>query len=430
MKKLIALILCLALPALAADLKLEADAGSAGFVDAKTIAVDIVPGGTKITVCLILESLDFTLAGAEYTITFPTWLSLINVSAVGTGDPPYKVDTTATGLDTVDVQKLPADGTGADTATTFDNNRGRARIGFVITDSASRPSSGASRILAKMDFLMGRDYDISGSARTEASCISASEVISVINSSTGSSLDPIFADDTASAVTVTGSGAALEVILTNSSTTIIKGDVNKSGALTTLDIGPLIQCAVFGQGSALCPYAGDPLADFLIAADINCSGNVSTLDVGPGINRALGNFSFLKTNLSDFYTLSSEKGVLQVNGEGKIGFVTSVEFALKGSVSFGELVLDRAAEKEGWSAVGRLFPERNVYRYILFNARGVDALLPNLQIPYEAQTGDAQIAVRGVENYLTDNSGVEYMPSIEEYGILPEKETGKNSNRK
>ncbi len=429
MKKLIALVLCLALPALAADLKLEADAGSAGFVDAKNIEISTVPGGTKVTVCLILENLDFTLAGAEYTVTFPTWLTLINISAVGTGDPPYKIDTTATGLDTANVQKLPADGTGADTATTFDNNRGRARIGFVITETADRPNSGASRILAKMDFLIGRDYDISGSARTEATCISASEVITVINSSTGSSLDPIFADDTASAVAVNGSGADLEVNLTNSTTTIIKGDVNKSGALTTLDVGPLIQCAVFGQASALCPWSADSLTDYLIAADINCSGAVSTLDVGPGINRALGNFSFLKANLSEFYTLSSEKGVLQVSGEGKPGFVTSVDFAVKGNIQFGELALDAAAEKEGWSVVGHYFAERGVYRYLLFNAQGVDSLLPNLQIPYEAQAG-AQIAIRGVESYLSDNTMVEYMPSIEEFSILSEKETGKNQNRK
>lgn len=408
----------LAMPLLAADLKLEVDAASNGRVDAKTIDVTSVAAGDEITLCVVLDNLDFTLAGMELTVTFPAFLTLLDVSAVNTVDAPYQLDTTATGLDTVNVQDLPADSAGDSTATTFFNSTGFARIGWVITEAADRPSSG-SRIIAKLKFLMGRDYDLTPSARTDANCISSAEVIRVINTALGGTEDPIFADETAANVSVSGSGAALEVALTNANATYKKGDTNQNGSVSTLDVSRLVQCVVVGVPSSECPWPADNAA-YKQANDMNCSGSVEVLDITGVIEKATGVINTsAKTFTSDYYALGSDKGELNIDSTGTTAAIASVEFAIKGRVAFdANSLLSEAAKNAGWIGHGRYIHESGVFKYILVNMRGENAQLPAVNLNYKVLSDKAEIAIRSAESYLYDDTVVPYQPSVEDVAFV------------
>ena len=112
--------------------------------------------------------------------------------------------------------------------------------------------------------------------------------IELFSCNTGSSICEYFSDANGDRVNTTGSLTARRVSLVNNSANHIKGDINLSGAITTQDVGPIIQCAVYGQNSANCPLAGLSLNDYAQVADFNCSGFVTTQDVGPLIQYATG----------------------------------------------------------------------------------------------------------------------------------------------
>lgn len=411
MRKLIALFLVLlAVPTMAADLELRAKAGTPGYVDADTIDVSTVMPGEKIVFELVLNNLDFTLAGFEGEFLFPTWLVLVDTAAVGTPDAPFTTEF----LTADKLQKLPADDQGNDTATTFRNDRGTARVGVVVTSVADRPSSG-DIILAEFCFIMGSDF------YSDANCISAAETVSFLACNTGASNCHIVADDTANAVNVNFTQAGMTVDVINSGTTFIKGDVNGSGSLTTLDVGPLIRCAVFGLNDASCPLMGAGNDEQLIKGDCNCSGNISTLDIGPCLRRAVGINSRPATKRLNFMDLAERDGVLTMPGQDSRAMVVGVELQAQGKVKFiEEVALDEAARERGWNVIARHDAASNVFKYILVNMRGENDIVPDIQIPYELLSDDAKVALRNVESYAADNSAVRYQPEMNRYDLRSE----------
>ncbi len=398
MKKVLAIMFVLAsLPMMAADLELTVAAGSPGRVDDHTIDVASVNAGDAIVVELWLRNLDFTLAGFEGEFQFPTWLQLVDTNAVGTGTPPYETGLAAT-------QQLPADANGDDTAATFRNDQGFARVGGVITDPNQRPTSG-DQLLATFRMVLGRDFNPTNLAsRTLASCISNTETLKFLACTTGASTCHIIADDSAAAHSVNYVANDLLITVNNTSTTVHKGDANKSGGLTTQDVGTAIQCIVFGDHNtnANCPLLStDP--DWAIRLDVNCSGAVTTQDIGPLIRRAVGLNNRPSSKKLDYKALASA-GSVEIPG-GNAANVVGVFMQAQGSVKFGQPELSKEGIEDGWQIVGQYLADVNAYNLILFNMAGENLPVPNVNLPYTAN-GNAKLAIADIES-VTVNGQVD-----------------------
>ena len=392
MKKLLSLIavFVLAAPLFAADLSLRVAAGSNARVDDSTLDIATLTAGDKVTLELVLENLDFTLAGFEILITFPSWLALMDTTDLVT-DAPYVSPLT-------DVQQLPADINGANTATTLINPEGTGRIGGVITVPGSRPSTG-DHILATLEFVAGVDFDIALAARTLATCISASESITAVLCTTGAADCPIFADENAADVTATNiSDAGLTVAFNNTNTTNVKGDANADGSRTAGDVLPIVSCAIFGSANANCPLSGaEP--EFTERIDVNCSGAATAGDALPGIQRALQLISRpTKGNLSDDFALDSE-GVISINNMGRVGALSNMQLAVNGNVRFGDIELSKEAADAGWVLVSKMIANRGVFNYMLVNLKVENAVFPDFEIPYEVLSNDGKVAIRATEAF-------------------------------
>jgi hypothetical protein len=398
MKKLMVVLvmLSLALPMMAADVRLRVAPGSDGYVSDTEVDVSAIPVDGKIVVELLVENLDFTLAGYEFELQAPVFLHGVDFTTIGGAGAPF---TTA-----LVGQKLPADVNGDDTGDTFNVNTGSYRVGWVATAPGDRPTSG-DIVLATFCWTLGRDT-------LNASCVSASEEIRLNSCTTGAASCPIFADDNASSVSVNFTNSTITVTDPSVPGSAIKGDVNSSGALTTADISPLIQCVFFGQGSAGCPLSATPAPEYLVRVDCNCSGSGTTADISPCINRALGIIA-RPSNKRALYTDLANNGTLSVYNEKAFGAVSSASFLVSGNVTFGDIVLDQKATDQGWGVAGKFFPSYGVYRYILYNISGHDATIPQVRIPYDAVSENAKISLYNAEHFTSSNAAVDFVPQYE-----------------
>lgn len=406
MKKVMAILFVFAsLTSLAADLELVVNAASPGYVDGKTIDVANIPTGESIILELWINNLDFALAGFEGEYQYPTWMTLVDVTAVGSGSPPWTTSLVA-------VQKLPADEFGADTDSTFRNDKGYARVGAVITDPEQRPTSG-NVLLATFHLVMGRDFDSTLTARTLASCVSSSETISFLGCNTGSATCQIMADDSAENVDINFGDGDLDVTLTNSDTTMIKGDANASGALTTQDVGVCLQCIVFEDISVNpnCPLESDNTEEWLTRLDINCSGAVTNQDIGPLLRRAIGINNRPSNKKLSFSALASD-GALDLPGGDNAANVVGVTLKVEGKVKFGEIEMSQEGITDGWQVVGQHNHASNSYKYIMLNNTGKDLPIPNLQLKYEVLAGDAKIAIARSESFTAKSREVSHAPRL------------------
>ncbi len=405
MKKVLAILFVLAsLPMMAADLELIVAAGSPGRVDDHTINVNSVTAGDAVVVELWLRNLDFTLAGFEGEFQFPTWLQLVNTTAVGTATPPYETGLTAT-------QQLPADANGADTAVTFRNDLGSARVGGVITDPAERPSSG-DHLLATFRIVLGRDYNPTTLAsRTLATCSTASETIVFLACNTGSATCHIIADDAAANHAVNYTAGDLTITVNDSSTTITKGDANTVNGLTTADISAALQCIVFGDNStnANCPLLSSNADVWARRLDVNCSGNVSTADIGPLVRRAVG-INNRPANKKVVFNSLAAAGRIEVPVD-SLANVVGVTMQAQGKVVFGTPELSKEGVEDGWQVVGHHNPVMNSYKYVLFHMAGENLPVPNVNVPYTAN-GEAKLAVVDIEAVSVNGSSDEVAPRM------------------
>lgn len=399
MKKIFAFLFVLAaLPMMAADLELVVNASSPGYVDAKTIDVASVGADEEIIIELWLNNLDFELAGFEGEIQFPTWLVQIDTANPATA---YNSPLTAT-------QHLPADATGTQTATTFRNSEGYARIGGVVTDPDERESTGNQQ-LATLRLRLGRDYNSTGSA--VSSCTSVEEVIKFLACSTGASNCHIIADDSASSVTVNYTAADLEIALIDSGTTIIKGDANASGTFTTQDVGSALQCIIFGdtETNANCPINDDDADEWLRRLDVNCSGAATPQDIGPLVRRAVGLNNRPSTKNLSFNAVDGE-GSFELPGGDSAAYVVGVTLAAQGKVQFGTPELSKEGIEDGWQVISKNLPGTNSFKYILFHMGKGDLPVPSIHVPYKA-AGQAQVAIADVDTVALAGNG-RHMPSL------------------
>jgi hypothetical protein len=402
MKKLtvVLIILSLALPTMAADVRLRVQPGSDGYVSDTEVDVASIPVDGKIIVDVVIENLDFTLAGFEFELLAPVFLNGVDFTTIGGAGAPYTT--------TLPDQKLPADINGDDTGDTFNTATGSYRLGWVATAPGDRPDTG-DIVLATFCFTLGRDT-------LNASCISASELIRLNSCTTGAAECPIFADDSAASVAVNYTNSVITATDSSSPNGAVKGDVNESGSLTTADISPLIQCVFFGQGSAGCPLTGMAGAEYLVRVDCNCSGSGTTADISPCINRALGIIARPNVKRSLFTDLA-DQGTIHVYNDNVSGAVSSASFLVNGNVTFGDIVLDGKAIDAGWGVAGKYFSSHGVYRYILYNVSGNDSEMPQVRIPYQAASENAKVSLYHTESFATDNAPVTFVPRYESLTI-------------
>lgn len=380
MKKLLMILMtAIALNVSAAELVLEVDPSSPGFNQdtPNTIDAASVASGDQIVLRLVLRSVDFgELAGFEGSITFPPALLVVRTDFVGQASAPFQTPTDAGGWNTNNLQKLPADANGADTASTFDNPGGEIRIGAIVTNSVDRPSSG-DVVLGTIRFALGRDVRFSDlSVRDLATCISASETLRFI---AGGNLNYIVADGSAQSVSVTAN--TLTVNVTNSDAAHIASDADRSGGRNPGDLLPAILC-ILNSSSESCPLTDVDSATFNQILDADCSGAVNTGDLLGNIVRIL-NFSRSASKAPNDveFTVNGSKGQLMVEGGVANGAVAMGEVIAEGRL--GDFRVSPAAQKRGWVVVNRYIPHEDVYRYVVFNTAGENGVIPAVEFEYE-----------------------------------------------
>ncbi|CAM2066506.1 hypothetical protein SCOR_14090 [Sulfidibacter corallicola] len=427
MRKLLCLfvVLCASFAMAQPSLELRAKTGTPGFVDADTIDASLITAGEAFCLQIMLNNLnnEFALGGAEYQITAPTFLMLANKNAVGTANAPYRIDSGATGWNTENFQKLPANENGEDTSTTLRSLAGSYRYGIVVTAASDRPTSG-SIVLGEACFVRGQDYsaslnsDSNAGARDEPACISSTEVIRLIAADSGSSRHIIAKGDATAALQgeITWTAADLEVNFVNTSTTVVKADSTLDGNVTPADILPSARCIFFGQASASCTLGGISADEFLTRLDCNCDGNVSSGDLLPCGSRAAGSLPRLSKNLN-FEALNEGTGSLKIDAMDGAGAVYSGVVFLNGKGElFEDIKLSDAAVADGWNAIAKYHANEQALRYVLFNSNFEDAVFPALNIAYKTD-GAASWALGDVQNFNARNEALTVAGNRDHLGV-------------
>lgn len=404
MKKFSAFLFILAtLPMMAADLELIVPATSPGYVDADTIDIAGVADGDAIVLELWLRNLDFTLAGFEGELLYPTWLTLVDTNAINTPAAPYNTGLAAT-------QELPADAAGTGTAITFRNDLGQARVGGIVTDPGQRPTTG-DHLLATFRLVLGRDFDMSLVRRNLPTCTTAQDVIEFLACSTGATNCHLIANDSASAASVNYTQADLQVTIRDSGTAFYKGDVNGSNSLTFSDVSPALQCIFYGDSSLnpSCPLDSTNEDEWVRKLDTNCSGSVTVADLSPLLRRALGHNTRPATKKLNFNAVASE-GTLDLAGGDNAAGVVGVTLAVNGLMKFGQPQLSEEGIADGWNIVSQFDAAANTYKYLLYHTGRENEPIPSVRIPYTSK--NASVAVAGVESFATNGRNVGHMPSM------------------
>lgn len=392
------------------DLRLVSASTNAGHTDDHNINIAAYANGDTFVVEVWLMDFDFTLAGAEFLVRYPTYLTLMEDTdaAFQDGNAPVKADLTATGWDSTNIQILAANAGGMQTAAQVSNGFGRVRVGYLVTVTGDRiTGDGTTDIrLGTLEFQVNR---------AAASCVTTSADVRLI-ACTGSSDCQIFADETASAVATNGAPADIIVSLNNGGAYGVKGDVNSSGGATTGDVVPLINCT---NGVGACPpdsIGPNTHPDRLVLTDVNCSGTETTADIVPLINITNG-IASRRGNKGpiDTYALTASKGQLLINNEGVAASAASVELAIDGAMGLEIAPLSDADKANGWYLAGQLIPDAGVYKITLANVAGGDAVLPNVSLTYNVTGENAKIGINATEYIASDLRDLGYVPLVEDF---------------
>lgn len=415
MKKLFVMLTAIAaLSISAAELHLEVDPSSEGFVDSKTVDAAAVSAAGFVTLRVVVRNVDFgDLAGFEASFDFLPFLHLANTNQVGQADAPFTLLGTADGWGSDNVQVLPADENGNPTVATFDNASGTFRIGAISTNANDRPTN-RDVVVAVLRVSLGRDYSIVGgpNARDRATCISATEYIDLVQSSDARNY--IVADGNADAVSVDTPAGALRVTVTNSSTTLRKSDVNSDGNRNNSDFFPMVVC-LFLPTNAGCPLASASASDFETIMDANCDGNINNADFLPHIVNIIlnsGRDAAAKMGNEENFTLSGNKGELTLRSGGK-GVMAVGE--LVSDAKLGRLTISESAKRAGWTIVDVDDWKANARRFAVVNLNGEDGMIPEVSVAFEATKKGANLWLRENQIFNMSTERVSMaMPSLNE----------------
>jgi hypothetical protein len=375
-------------------------------------AINLATVGAGNTFCVTvnINNTDFTLAGFEFQVFYPPFLTLLSTSNSDWANDTGAVFKIGSGL-TGDTQKLPADSAGTPNASQVNNGLGTARFGMLFTDANDRlaPTAGATPI-AELCFQVNSNWV------DNTACTSLLEAIRVFTVPSGSTtLSDIFANDAAQRIQVVSStptdafsrqGAALYL---GDSGAPLKGDWSGNNSRTAADAAGCLRCASFGLASSQCTTGAG--AGLSVSMDYNCSGSVTPADAAGLLKLSVGLSNRPGKNL-EYYSGLGKSGTLIIDSEGQLATMAANAF-LFDNLKLGEATIDEDARKAGWMIVQDLVDE-NVLQYILVNPRMDMVKVPRVYISYE-NPESGRVALVESQHQKTDYSMFDYTPLVEDH---------------
>lgn len=387
MKKLFALLTCLALTTLSMaqnDISVRGQA-SAGYTtysetyngtDYDVIDASAI-GGNLVCVEVLLENFTFNFAGWEMAWTYPQGVAALSTT-VSDWDPPTTAAAVFTPGDfftAVNTLQLPVDASGDITVETVSNNAGTYRVGMVVTDQATRPQGsvgtpGAGGILGTLCV----EFDLA--------CMGRLHSVNAVMTSNETSAGDIFADDTAARVAIVGSTATNAfgnvgeaVYFGNPAATYLKADANLDGVVNATDALANVQRTILGvvpgavtQGSA----------DDIVLFDCNCDGNVNAADALCLVLRSLS-----VTSNRELFGKRAPRLVAEESGKFVISNAGVEAAAHIGRLDLANVAIDdfQVAGGDAWNVVWDLAEDNSHLKYALINIKG-DTQVPDVVVSY------------------------------------------------
>lgn len=375
----------------------------AGFIDPDgKLDTTGMSNGDLICFDIYLENFDFNLAGFQFEVNFPAFLTALSTNSAdwnaGTGAVLVAGDVMPAGF----LQNLPADNAGdLIAATALQNGEGKFQVGVLVTDPAQRPqgSSGTPNVggvILKAWFTLNKS----------ATCNSSEEgpYVAIGNSFSGPA-DDLFADDSANRVTV-GNGPVSALF--GDTSALLRGDANGDGSRNAADALGAANCALNGQGGSGCPFSGTA-GEFDQVLDYNCDGSVNAADALGIAKLTLGLQNRTSFKNLDYMTLE-ESGVLSMNYENRKGAMATATMMLS-SVKVGAPSISQTAQDAGWV----LIHERSssAIQYILLNP-GADknTAIPTVSFDYKPMSKVGRIALAESFGQTTDLADFSYAPQM------------------
>ncbi|MCB1053035.1 MAG: hypothetical protein H6510_15695 [Acidobacteria bacterium] len=378
-------------------------------------AVDLntVGAGNTFCVSVNIANTDFTLAGFEFQVFYPPFLTLLSTNNGEWASDTGAVFSIGSGL-SGSIQKLPADAAGVPNASQVNNGLGSARLGVLFTDAMDRlaPTTGPVEI-AQLCFQVNANF------ADDTTCTSTLEAIRVllVPSPTATSAD-IFANDSAARVAVVGTtpqdafGRGGLPLYIGDPSAPLRGDWNGNGSRTSGDALGALRCCALTTASPLCTNSpAAPLAYLNTALDYNCSNTVTAADTLGNLRLTAG-VSNRPSKKTEYYEGLGKKGTLVVNSENTKGSMASNAFWFDG-VKAIDADIDEAAKKEGWIIVTEQVGQN--YTYVLVNAAVEMHSIPKVYIGYEQVSENGRVALLSSEHQKTDYSMFTYSPLIEDH---------------
>jgi len=375
----------------------------AGFIDANgKLDTTGMSGGDLICFDVYLENFDFNLAGFQFEVNYPAFLTALSTDAADWNAGTGAVITAGAVMPDGFLQALPADNTGdLIAATTLQNGEGKFQVGVLVTDPGQRPAGSvgtpnAGGIILKVWFTLNKS----------ATCNSSEEGPYIkMGTSFGGPADDLFADDSANRVTVSSSN--IEALF-GDTTAWLRADANGDNLRNAADALGAANCSLNGEGGSGCPFSGTT-AEFNQALDYNCDGSVNAADALGNAKLALG-----LQNRSSFKNLEymnlNESGVVSMNYENRTGAMATATMMLSG-VKVGAPTISKAAQDAGWV----LLHERNssAMQYILLNpGASKNTAIPTVSFDYKPLSKVGRIALAESFGQNADLAEFAYVPQM------------------
>ena len=393
------------------NLSIEADASvhnglaagdPAGFIDINgKLDTSGMAAGSLICFNVLFENFDFTFAGYEFMIEYPSWLT-----SMSTTDADWEAETGATYkkggfITSTAVQFLPASSDGSRTAATVSNPQGKVRIGMLWTDPNDRPAAGAGGVIGQVCFTLNPNLQLS--------CDSAEETVRIYLTSNTNAEADIFANDSATRV-VLGNPATISVKFGNPSK-FIRGDFNKNLTRNAIDALGAALCCLNGQSNCT-GWTANTADEFTQTFNYNCDGAANAIDALGMAKLCLGLQNRSASKQLETYDVTG-KGAFVIDSEGTRGAQAFVAFKMQ-NIVVESISIDKEAEKAGWVLIDK--SEDDHFMYTVLNFQG-DAVIPRVTMKYTTN-GEGQIAIAETAHQTYQFEEFKYTPLVEDHGAF------------
>lgn len=347
--------------------------------------------GNLLCIEILLENFEFNFAGWEMAWTYPQGVAQLSTT-VADWDPPSTSNAVFTPGDFftgVNTLQLPVDASGDITVETVSNNAGTYRVGMVVTDQATRPqgSAGTPGAGGTLGTLC---------VEVDPACMGRLHSVNAVLTVNETAAGDIFADDTASRVSVVAStptnafgGVGEAVYFGNPGATHYKADANLDGVVGATDALANVQRTILGtlpggitQGSA----------EDIEIFDCNCDGAVSATDALCLVLRSLGvtsNRGVFGKRAPRLMVDEKEAGQFVISNAGVEAASNVVRIDLANVIVEDIKIAGESSFQLFWE----LAADNSHLNYALINVNG-DTQVPNVVIDYRktGKTGGVSIS--------------------------------------